>query len=183
MMEGRTDLKEKRNGYLWIVFFSVVILLTGITGYKYGENYVKGMPIIITFIFVVYRVLCYTLNSLLLFIFRKKFKINRLKGRVTPIYKVTDYDNFFTISKYSVKYTSLDLEWSIPFSVLFEEQEYLEEGCEIFEWKIVEGEHIEELYERVKSEECIKEYEASTEKERKREVLKNLNKEYYANYK
>ena len=130
-MEDRIELKEKRILILWLIFFAIYPTILTTVGIVYGEDWFKCTIFIVPLLFLVYKVITYLFNSLLLVFFRRKTKIDRLKGRVTPIYKLSSpsYDNtIFHIKKYSVKYTNLDLKCSIPFSVLFQEQEYVFKG-------------------------------------------------------
>lgn len=191
-MENRTKLKEKRNNWLWSIFF-ITYFLGSVLFIIYVDNKtVKEdfaiIPLIgVPLLFGIYRVLTYFFNQFLYFIFRgKKFKINRLKGRITPIYKIEEYIGF-KISKYSVNYTNLDLEWSIPFSVLFQEQEYVLEGSYSFYFKdgynIKEVTDISALYEKRYFEEMAKKNVKNSAKELKQQKINNLNKVFNENYK
>ena len=186
-MENRTELKERRNNYLWIVFMtvfviglmSVLILEDTADQNDYAEIVFIGVP----WLFIFYRVLTFCFNFVLAKIVKKRFKIDRLKGRVSPIYKLDNYGSSFLIEKFSVKYTSLDLEWSIPFSVLFEEQEYIKEGSHQFICKIEEWFNIEEMYEKQESREKYKYSKRTARKISEQQKIDNLNKIFNENYK
>ena len=182
-MENRTELKEKRNNYLWSVFmtvFVISVLLVLVFVDKADQDYYTILVFIgVPLFFTVYRVLTYCFNFVLAKIVKKRFKIDRLKGRVSPIYKLSNYDFSFFIEKFSVKYTSLDLEWSVPFSVLFEEQEYIKEGSHQFICKIEEGFNIAEMYEREESRKKHRLFK----KIQKQQKIDNLNKIFNENYK
>jgi len=183
-MENRTPLKEKRNTDLITIWFAISALSGLISTYKYNTDGERALMAILAlqFCFLLYRVLTYCFNSLLLVCFRgKKFKINRLKGRVTPIYKIREAIMYgFYVSKYSVYYTKLDLKWSIPFSVLFEEQEYLWDGEHLFS---EEPENLEEAWEFEESEKNLKLALEIAEKDKKQQKLDKLNKVFNENYK
>lgn len=188
-MEQRTELKEKRNNQVWFVFLSVYsISLFGVIFLGAKEDneiqilFLFGVPLL----FVVYRSLTYTFNSLLLFFFRgEKRKIDRLKGRVTPIYKIVEAfsENTCYISKYEVQYTKLALQWSLPFSVLFEEQEYIKLEGYHFNIPTWEVSDLESLYEERNAEEKLKYNEEISAKTKKQQKIDNLNKVFNENYK
>jgi len=143
-MEDRTELKEKRNSYLWLfwIIFTVVVSIS------------------LEFIF----------------------------GFKTSIYKLTNYGYYFTISKYSVEYTNLDLEWSIPFSTLFQEQEYILEGSYNFTlddggWKVEDVTNLEIPY-KIKDEQSRQVEELiNSAKTLEQQKIDNLNKVFNENYK
>ena len=186
-MENRTELKERRNNYLWIVFMTVFVISNMLVLVFVDRAKQDGYTIITFFgvplFFTVYRVLTFCFNFVLAKIVKKRFKIDRLKGRVSPIYKLDNYGSSFLIEKFSVKYTSLDLEWSIPFSVLFEEQEYIKEGSHQFICKIEEWFNIEEMYEKQESREKYKYSKRTARKISEQQKIDNLNKIFNENYK
>lgn len=190
-MEERTALKEKRNNWLWSIFFityflGIGLFITYVDSKTTKEDFtivpLMGIPLL----FCVYRVLVFCFNLFLAKIIKKRFKINRLKGRITPIYKIEEYIGF-KISKYSVNYTNLDLEWSVPFSVLFQEQEYVLEGSYSFYFEdgynIKEVTDISALYEKRYFEEMAKKNIKNSAKEVKQQKINNLNKVFNENYK
>jgi len=193
-MEDRTPLKEKRNNYLWLIW---AILTIGISlSLEFMFKFKTGKPLEATlvwafglqFVFLIYRIITFGFNQFLLLFFRRKIKINRLEGRVTPIYKLSDYGHYFSISKYSAKYTELDLEWSIPFSVLFEEQEYVLEGSYIFTlddggWKAEDITDLEIPYKIKEDEERAEQEREISAKTTKQQKIDNLNKVFNENYK
>lgn len=180
-MENRTALKENRNSNLCIVWMVISVLVAIIAAIKYDKDGSLAIILGTQICFLLYRILTYCFNSLLLACFRgKKFKINRLKGRVTPIYEIEDWEEYFKIKKYSVYYTSLDLKWSIPFSVLFEEQEYLLEGTHEF---LTAKENLEEAWERAEGNRKGKLALEIAEKDKKQQKLDKLNKVFNENYK
>jgi hypothetical protein len=185
-MENRTELKEKRNGALWTLWFMVLLSSIVFTPF-YIEEESKEVVLLtslsVCLVSIVYRVLTYCLNCFLRAVIKKRFKINRLKGRITPIYKLIEYERYFEIVKYSAKYTPLDLQWSIPFSVLFEEQEYVKEGCEEFEMEIQDGTDIKKLYDYRKELKANKNDIKETEENLRKQRIDKLNKEFNENYK
>jgi len=180
-MENKTHLKENRNDNLSITWFIISVLIGIVVLYNYGNDD-NALAIILgtQVCFLLYRVLTYCYNSLLLFFTRKKFKINRLKGRVTPIYKIRDTGFDFEVARFSVYYTKLDLKWSIPFSVLFEEQEYLWDGTHEFS---EEPGDIASAWEREEGERKGKLALEIAEKDKKQQKLDKLNKIFNDNYK
>lgn len=186
-MEQRTGLKEKRNNQLWFVFFLIYfislscgVILFGAKDDKVAFLTLFGVPLL----FVVYRVLTYIFNCFLLLLFRrKKWKIDRLKGRITPIYKVIELTGGFSVTKYETQYTKLDLEWSIPFSVLFEEQEYIELEPYYFKYPLESTTNISLLWEEEYTRENLKYVEEISAKTEKQQKIDNLNKVFNENYK
>lgn len=189
-MEERTELKEKRNSILWVVWF-ILAIGAGVWYVRFDTRYpdedvfffgVLGF----TFLTIIYRCLTYALNCLiLLFLPRKKFKIKRLKGRVTPIYKISSYDfyNDYVISKFAVEDTDLGLQWSLPFSVIFQEQEYICQGSYDFEGKIEDIKSLEELWESKHRPAMLKVVAEVSAKTLKKQKIDNLNKQFKENYK
>jgi len=96
------------------------------------------------------------------------------------IHKLEESYKDFYITKYAVEYTELDLEWSIPFSILFLEQEYIKE-----ESYFVKGEidNLASTYETIHAEKNLKQAEKISAKELKQQKIDNLNKEFNENYK
>lgn len=192
MIENRTKLKEKRNEWLWSIFFIMYFIGIGLyivfVDSKTAKEDFALVPLMgIPLLFGIYRVLTYLFNQFLLLFFRgKKFKINRLKGRITPIYEIEEYIGF-KINKYSVKYTNLNLSWSIPFSVLFQEQEYVLEGSYNFYsedgYNIKKVTDISTLYESKDAENKLKYVEKISAKTIKQQKINNLNKVFNENYK
>lgn len=182
-MENRTALKEKRNDDLIVAWFGISALIAAISTYKYSDDAKMVLAIVLTsqFCFILYRVLTYCFNSLLLFCFRgEKFKINRLKGRVSPIYKIYAADDYYKVARYSVYYTELDLKWSVPFSVLFKEQEYLYDGSHYIQSR---EENLAEVWGREESEKNLKLASEIAKKDKKQHKLDKLNKVFNDNYK
>ena len=192
-MENRTKLKEKRNNYLWIVFMTVFVIglmLDLVSLNKADQDDYAGIVFIgVPWLFIFYRVLTFCFNFILAKIVKKRFKIDRLKGRITPIYKIKEksylHSTAFLIEKFSVKYTSLDLEWSIPFSVLFEEQEYIKEGEQRLEveYDKVGEVNIADFYEKEKNKQDKRHNKKISAKASEQEKIDYLNKIFNENYK
>lgn len=183
-MENRTKLKEKRKDTINIAWVIISFFIPLLLFYKYdGDEQVPFAALLGTQIcFLLYRVITYGFNSLLLVLFGDKgFKLNRLKGRVTPIYKIYESrDEGFCIEKFSAHYTKLGLQWSIPFSVLFEEQEYISDGKYFF--KTVPEDIAEAWEQEYNLENCIED-SILRKKLLKQQKLNNLNKVFNENYK
>ena len=191
-MEERTALKEKRSEWVWNIFF-MIYGLTNMLFIAYVDDKIAledialvalmGIPLL----FGVYRLLVFCFNLFLAKIIKKRFKINRLKGRVTPIYKIEEYTEYFIITKFSVQYTNLELCWSVPFSTLFEEQEYIKEGSYKFflsdGFKTDEVNNTSVLYEKRHFEVTAKKSLKNSAKELKQQKINNLNKVFNENYK
>lgn len=178
-----TNLKENRIEKLIIIWFIISFLVPITSIYYYSSDDIAVLTTLETqFCILLYVVLTYCFNCLLLFFFRgEKYKINRLKGRVTPIYKIyeSSTDGFF-VEKFSVHYTKLDLKWSIPFSVLFEEQEYISDGKHLFK---TAPEDIAEAWEQEDNlQNCIED-SILRKKLKKQQKIDKLNKVFNENYK
>ena len=187
-MEQRTKLKEKRNNQLWFVFFLVYFISLSCGVILFGAKDDNEIQILFLFgvplLFVVYRVLTYVFNCFLLFLFRrKKWRINRLKGRITPIYRVRELTGEFSVTKYEAQNTKLNLEWSIPFSVLFEEQEYIELETYYFDYDLDGITNISLLWEEEYTRENLEYIEEISAKTKKQQKIDNLNKVFNENYK
>jgi hypothetical protein len=192
--EQRSVLKEKRNSYLWLFWIGFTILVSISLEFIFGFKTSKPLEataiwaIGLQLLAIVYRVLTFCFNSFLAKIVKKRWKIYRLKGRVSPIYKLTNYGYYFTISKYSVEYTNLDLEWSIPFSTLFQEQEYILEGSYNFTlddggWKVEDVTNLEIPY-KIKDEQSRQVEELiNSAKTLEQQKIDNLNKTFNENFK
>lgn len=91
----------------------------------------------------------------------------------------------FLIEKFSVNYTSLDLEWSVPFSVLFEEQEYIKEGEQRLEigYDKVGEVNIADFYEKEKNKQDKRYNKKISAKASEQEKIDYLNKIFNENYK
>jgi len=194
-MENRTALKEKRNEWLWLIwttltivfsFIFPIICLTEDKSVDFGEKIFLS-AVLFCCISVAYRLLVFCFNSFLAKLVKKRFKIDRLKGRVTPIYEMKEGIESFIIRKFSVVYTPLNLEWSVPFSVLFEEQEYLlEDSYKFFKeqgYILEEIKDISLLWEERDASEKLKHNKKISEKIIKQQKIDNLNKQFNENYK
>jgi hypothetical protein len=134
----------------------------------------------------VYFGLCNIFNNLLLLIFNSRIKIDNLKGKVSPIYKlyaIKDTDTYYEIEKFDLEWTCLDLEWCVPFSVLFEKRAYVSKG--VFDFIIKNLDEVtdtasmwEEQY-NIKNAEKLKNV---SKKEKFTNRLKELNKVFNENY-
>lgn len=179
-MKNRTILKEGRNTDFTLVWAVISFIVWIVILFKYGRSDETLVLLILSqFCFLSYRVLTYGFNSLLLLFCAKKFKINRLKDKVSPIYKIEGWEEYFKIKKYSVYYTKLDLKWSVPFSVLFEEQEYLYDGEHAF---ISVPKDIAIAWEAEESKKRDKMVLEITQKHKKQQKLDKLNKIFLENY-
>ena len=180
-MEKRTELKEKRNEILVLVYIGI-LFISGASILFYEKEKSLCIVLGVQFLLLLYRVLTYCFNYSLLFVFRgEKFKIDRLKGRVTPIYKIyKDWDELFCVEKFSVHYTKLGLQWCIPFSVLFEEQEYISDGKFYFN---TAPDEIVGAWELEESSRNLKLALEVAEKVKKQQKLNKLNKVFNENYK
>ena len=179
-----SELKEKRNNLFWYIHISLSILIWII--FTLITDKVKGVLIAVFFQFVMvaYRILTFCFNSFLRKIIKKRWKINRLKGRVTPIYKVDTFQeisNYFEVTKYQVEYTDLKLAWSVPFSVLFLEQEYIKQKTYKFEY--IPMEDIERLWEEKHEKREAKISAEKLKEQQKKDKLNQLNKVFNENYK
>lgn len=187
-MINKTALKEERNSWLWIIWTILLIIfslsfpcLFDTTSTMPFAEKVALSVVLFCFVSVVYRVLTFCFNFILAKIVKKRWKIDRLKGRVSPIYRLIEGSfGDFQVIKYSTKYTNLELQWSIPFSTLFEEQDYIVNG-EYFTNNIPtdlaefwEGEH--------NLEKCVED-SISHKKTIKKQKIDNLNKVFNENYK
>lgn len=188
-MINRTTLKEKRNNWLWLVWIALIVAFYYIfpivyliedNSFNFDEK-VLFSSIFFCFISISYRVLTYCFNYFLAKIIKKRWKINRLKGIISPIYELRE-GRFgdFQIIKYSTKYTNLDLQWSIPFSVLFEEQEYVVDGG-YFTENIPDN--LVEFWEQEYNLEKAIEHKEISAKTIKQQKIDNLNKVFNENYK
>jgi len=190
-MENKTPLKEKREStvisiYLIIWLLPTIVSLLFLALDKVDKDlpmmFLLGIPVLIG----IFRLSVYLFNSFLLLFFRRKIKIDRLKGRVTPIYKVKEgYSNDCCwITKFEVQYTPLDLAWSVPFSVLFEEQEYIEVGKYVFAVKAEEEvTNIQELWETEDKKYSLKKVARKAAKKVKEQKIEKLNQTFLDNYK
>lgn len=190
-IEERTKLKENRNGILWCVWFGILLMILVYAFVVYGQDKDLVGVILFGFVFLsfVYRVVVYSFNSLLLFFFRRKVQIKRLQGKVTPIYKVENNYNSIRIEKFSVKFTPLDLKWSVPFSVLFEEQEYTSDGYYDFEgqridyYSTIDEDGIRDMWEKRYANDTIEYLNDISAEEKLKKKLDSLNKVFNENYK
>lgn len=190
-MTDRTKLKENRNNWLWYVWVILTISISSSLESVFKLSTEKPLEasflwaLGLQFIFVVYRVLTFCFNSFLAKIVKKRFKINRLKGRVNPIYNVYHEhgDKYFTITRYSVNYTPLKLQWSLPFSILFEEQEYIEGESYYFDYDLEDVTDISLLWEEQDASEKLKYNKKISAKTLKEQKIEKLNKVFNENYK
>jgi hypothetical protein len=186
-MKNKTELKEKRDSYLWLTLFTLFTIFVVSTIYSVGNNLITNdQTISYTFsflgFFIIYRVLTFCFNFLLAEIVKKRWKINRLKGRVTPIYKLEEQYGEYSVIKYSAEYTELNLMWTIPFSVLFLEQEYIVQGAyKVGALKDVIS--LEDYYEDADKRNKLNQQAKNTAKNNKKQKIEILNKTFIENYK
>ena len=190
-MENKTPLKEKRESIVISVYLAIWLLpVIGSILFEVVNNTRGELPLMFMlgtpFVILVYRVLVYLFNRFLLLLFRRKIKINRLKGRVTPIYKIEEYediDNYSKITKFEVQYTPLNLAWSVPFSVFFEEQEYVKVKTYEFAVKAEDVVDIQEMWEEEDRRNNLKKVAKISAKQIKQQKIEELNKTFNENYK
>lgn len=186
-MENRSILKEKRNNILWSIWLVLTILSCVLLEIEYKNE--KWDSVIITgalgfqFLAVFYRLLTFCFNFILAKIVKKRFKLNRLKGRVSPIYEVEDFTDFIRIKKYDIEYTELDLQWSVPFSVLFLEQEYICKGGYYATKPLIRTKELSQLWEEENKKELEKKLKKENKEQKRQKEINELNKQFNENYK
>ena len=186
-MKNKTELKEKRDDYLWLTLFTMFTIFVVGTMYSVGNNLITNdQAIDYTFsflgFFIIYRIFTFCFNFLLAEIVKKRWKINRLKGRVTPIYKLEEQYGEYSVIKYSAEYTELNLMWTIPFSVLFLEQEYVVQGAYKVSF-IKDLNSLEDYYEEIDKHHKLNQQAKNTAKNNKKQKIEILNKTFNENYK
>ncbi len=186
-MQNHKEKRENTVIVVWLTVWLLPVIISMVYGLFNGFDkdlpmmFLLGIPVLIG----IFRLSVYLFNSFLLLFFRRKIKIDRLKGRVTPIYKVKEgYSNDCCwITKFEVQYTPLDLAWSVPFSVLFEEREYIEVGKYVFAVKAEEVTNIQELWETEDKKYSLKKAARKAAKKVKEQKIEKLNQTFLENYK
>jgi hypothetical protein len=104
----------------WALIY--VLFIVSLMYYFYPERD-ASVFIAPTLIILTLRCLIYFFNCLLSRTIKKRVKINSLKDKESPIYKLwkTEYGEHY-ISKYQKAVKSLELNWEIPFGFLFEKE-------------------------------------------------------------
>jgi len=186
-MENKTELKESRNGWFWLIWLTVTVVFGLSLEFVFEIEGDKPLTVTflgtlgVQFLFVIYRVLIFCFNSFLAKIVKKRWKIDRLKDRVSPIYKFNE--RYYRVEKYTAQYTNLDLEWSVPFSILFLEQEYIKEGKEYYVENLDEVIDLETFWDANYAKDQLKYIKKVAEKTKKQQKIDNLNKTFNQNYK
>jgi hypothetical protein len=175
-------MKDKRDYWQLITHISVLVLL-----FIFDMCSDSDIPFSLLFIglTVVFRVFTFCFNFLLAKVVKKRWKIDRLKGRVSPIYKLEqeEWNSLYWVKKYTVQYTPLKLDWSVPFSSLFLEQEYVKEKKEYVVENFFDVEDLEIYYESRWAKDNLKYIKNTAEKTKKQHKIENLNKTFNENYK
>lgn len=186
-MENRSILKEKRNTILWGIWLGLTILSCIWLKIEWKDE--KFDDIIFTgalgfqFLALFYRLFTFCFNFILAKIIKKRFKLNRLKGRVSPIYQAEDFTDFIRVHKYAVEYTKLDLQWSVPFSVLFLEQEYIYKGGYYTTKSLIKTKELSQLWEEKNKEELEEKLKKENKEQKRQREINELNKQFNENYK
>jgi hypothetical protein len=186
-MQNHKEKRENKVIVVWLTVWLLPVIVSNVYGLFNGFDkdlpmmFLLGIPVLIG----IFRLSVYLFNSFLLLFFRRKIKIDRLKGRVTPIYKVEEgyTSDSCRITKFEVQYTPLNLVWSVPFSVLFEEQEYIEVKTYTFDVKIDDVKDISKLWEEEHRKINLKKIAKISAKEIKERKIQKLNQTFLENYK
>lgn len=111
------------------------------------------------------------------------------KNKVTPIYKLTAYEeakNWFSISKYQLEWTDFDATsyrfWLLPFITLFQRYKYVPVDCYEFEMDLYGVTDIGLLWEIEDTKKQRKEDELKTAAQKELEKVNKLNKVFLENY-
>jgi hypothetical protein len=182
-MEDNSKLKEERDGNLVVFFASGYIFLMLYWAFSDRDlgNFAE-LVLWYTLAVVVYRILTFCFNSFLAKIIKRRWKINRLKGRVSPIYRIKESHSQYKVVKYSVEYTKLCLDWVIPFSTLFLEQEYVKQG----EYKtnsLRDVVDLEKFFEDADKRHKLNLEAQNAAKKNKKQTIEILNRTFNDNYK
>jgi hypothetical protein len=174
------ELKQKFQLGWMLIWVSFVIVLT------YHSYLGGGISVLIVpaLSIGILRCLIYFFNCFLSRIIKKRVKINSLKDKESPIYKLwkKEYGEHY-ISKYQKAVKSLELNWEIPFGFLFEKEVFdFVNSYHMPKMNLTKDLNIEEYWEKEHKKVTSISRDAKKKEEEEQKLLNKLNEKFNRNY-
>lgn len=185
-------MKDSIGAILWGIYsIGFGLLITTLEGKEpFMEKFGIGF-LVAQIVLGFYMLIIMIINGCILST-KLRFKLSppkRFKTKVTPIYKVTTYEetnSYFSIGKYELAWIDFNSSNSrfylLPFVTLFQRYRYQAVEFLEFEQKLEESTDIESSFEAKFAEKNKKQIEGKTAKQRELDKINNLNKVFKQNY-